>query len=155
MLEKAHIEEAAQCKLRAPEPAIEGPVGVGEVRRSPTPPHLHDGNGISFFYESMSGDAATESRSDDDEVKVKIPVAVHKGSFPLRKPSAIEGTTLIRKTVLVNRMLARNPLPKWKLRLHCRSKKVSICDVSAMVDNELMLLIPPNPDLQNLPARTP
>jgi hypothetical protein len=49
MAEQAHVEEPAQAKFRAPEPAMNGPTGERESLGRPATPHLNQGNPIAFF----------------------------------------------------------------------------------------------------------
>jgi len=52
--EQPHVEEASQAELGAPEPAMDGPTGVGQIGRRPAPAHLHDGNFVALLDQTMS-----------------------------------------------------------------------------------------------------
>ena len=69
--EETNIEEAAQTELGLPEVTVEGPVGLGKIFRCPAATHFDDENLVALFCESQRRDAPTETRSDDEVVKVE------------------------------------------------------------------------------------
>ena len=83
--EEPHVEKAAQAKLRTPEIATNRPTGARQVVRRPAPAHFHDGNPIALLHESMRGNAAAETRTDDDKIEIELVVTIwHKGSLRRR-----------------------------------------------------------------------
>ena len=68
---ETHVEKPAQSQLRPPEPAMDRPARAREIFRSPTPPHLHDGNTIALLHQPVGGHAAAKTGANYDEVEIK------------------------------------------------------------------------------------
>src|SRR5581483_11120874 len=68
--EEPHAEEAFQTQRRAPEPAIQKPTRARQGRGRPAAAHFHDRDAITFFGKAQGGNAAPETRTDDDKIEV-------------------------------------------------------------------------------------
>jgi len=76
---ETHIEKPAQSQLWPPEPAMDRPARAREILRSPTPPHLHDGNTKALLHQPVGSHAAAKTGANYDEVEIKfiiLPAAV-------------------------------------------------------------------------------
>jgi hypothetical protein len=74
MAKEAHVEEASQRELRSPEPALQEPVCMGKVLRSPAAAHFHDRHFVALFDQTVRTDASAKTGADDDEVKIELAV---------------------------------------------------------------------------------
>src|ERR1019366_2320653 len=96
VLEEPHVEEAAQAKLGAPQPATDVPTGTRQMARRPAQAHLEDCDFVSLLRQPKGRDTAAKAGADDDKVKIELMVAAPhtKSNVQTAPPLRATGSTV-------------------------------------------------------------